>query len=91
MGTDEDRFMLSAHCRDFTAGKQVMSVGRAFRATARVGLRTRSGNWDEPQDDPFATTGKKVSLIFKPDVFSYLGIHRGNSHNIKPSMYMIDL
>lgn len=90
-GTDPNRFMLSAHCPDFTAAKEVMAAGKAVRVAAKEGLRTIAGDWGELQDDPFAPVSKKVALMFKPDVFSYLGIHRNNPYGIKPSLYVLDL
>lgn len=90
-GIDPDRFMVSAHCPDFTDRQETMTVGKCLRAVAREGIRAPAGDWGELHDNPFAAKGKKVSLAFKPDVFSHLGIHRNNPYNIKVSLYTIDL
>lgn len=90
-GTDNNRYMFGLHAADFTDQRQVMAIGKAFRALARRGLRAPAGEWGELQDDPFAKEGKKVALTFKPDVFSYLNLHRNNPHGIRPSVYSIEL
>ena len=68
-----------------------MAAGKALRSAAREGLRSPSGDWGELKDDPFAAPGKKVSLTFKPDVFTYLNLHRANTYGIRPTVYSIDL
>jgi len=90
-GTDAHRFMLSAHCPDFTDRHHTVATGKSLRAAAREGLRAPAGTWGELCDDPFAAPGKKVSLVFKPDIFSHLGIHRNNPYHIKTSLYVLDL
>jgi len=90
-GIDPDRFMLSAHCGDFTDRHQTMAVGKSLRAAAREGLHCPAGSWGELRDDPFAAREKKVALLFKPDVFSHLGIHRNNPYGIKTALFVLDL
>eukprot|EP00933_Yihiella_yeosuensis_P047014 TRINITY_DN4263_c3_g1_i1.p1 TRINITY_DN4263_c3_g1~~TRINITY_DN4263_c3_g1_i1.p1 ORF type:complete len:448 (-),score=71.73 TRINITY_DN4263_c3_g1_i1:117-1439(-) len=90
-GTDPTRFMLSAHCCDFTDARSVMAVGKCLRAVARNGLRSASGDWGELQDDPFAAPGKKVSLVFKPEVFTRLNLHKNNPYGIKTTLYFLSL
>ncbi|CAK0793096.1 unnamed protein product, partial [Prorocentrum cordatum] len=90
-GTDPDKYMLTVHCVDFTDHRQVMALGKALRSLARQGLRAPAGDWGELRDDPFATRGKRVALYFKPDVFTYLNIHRKNPYGIRTTLHQIDL
>jgi len=90
-GIDRDKFMLSAHTPDFTDRRLTTAIGKSLRAAAREGLRSPVGDWGELRDDPFAAPGKKVALVFKPDVFSYLGLHRNNPYGIKTTLFSIDL
>ena len=87
----DQKFMLSAHATDFTDRQAIMSLGKSLRAAARHGLRSPSGDWGELLDDPFAGPGKKVSLVFKPEVFSKLNLHKNNPLGIKTSLYSLDL
>jgi len=89
--SDQKRFMISAHAPDFTDQKSVMSLGKSLRAAARHGLRCPSGDWGELLDDPFAAPEKKVSLVFKPDVFSRLSLHKNNPYGIKTTLFVLDL
>lgn len=90
-GMDPNKYMLSARTVDFTDQQQTMRVGKQLRLAAREGLRCPIGDWGELRDDPFAAPGKKVTLAFKPDVYTHLGIHRNNSHGIRPALYILDL
>ena len=87
----DQRFMLSAHAVDFTDRQAIMTLGKSLRAAARHGLRSCAGDWGELLDDPFAGKGKKVSLVFKPEVFSKLNLHKNNPLGIKTSLYSLDL
>ncbi|CAJ1372473.1 unnamed protein product [Effrenium voratum] len=89
--SNENRYMLSAHVSDFTDRQSVMSLGKCLRAAARQGLCCPSGRWGELLDDPFASPGKKVSLVFKPEVFSRLNLNKKNPYGIKTTLYMLDL
>lgn len=89
--TDADRYMLSAHCADFTNVKEVMGVGKSLRASAREGLRGPAGDWGELHDDPFSEPKKRPVLVFKPDVFTKLSLHRNNRFGMKISLYSLDL
>eukprot|EP00438_Fugacium_kawagutii_P028308 Skav219883 [mRNA] locus=scaffold777:416045:419923:- [translate_table: standard] len=71
--------------------ESVMSLGKSLRAAARHGLRCYNGDWGELLDDPFAAPGKKVSLVFKPDVFSRLSLHKNNPYGIKTTLHVLDL
>mmetsp|Transcript_127247 Transcript_127247/g.245422 ORF Transcript_127247/g.245422 Transcript_127247/m.245422 type:complete len:667 (-) Transcript_127247:94-2094(-) len=90
-GTDTDKYMLSVHCDDFTNQREVMGIGKVLRAAARQGIRAPSGTWGELRDDPFAAPEKKVMLVFKPEVFTVLTLHRNNPYGIKTTLYTIDL
>ncbi|CAE7744819.1 unnamed protein product, partial [Symbiodinium pilosum] len=90
-GTDPAKYMLSAHTPDFTDQQSVMSLGKSLRAAARNGLRCVAGDWGELRDDPFAAPGKKVSLVFKPDVFTRLNMHKKNAYGIKTTLHVLDL
>lgn len=89
--TDQKKFMISAHTMDFTDQRSVMSLGKSLRAAARHGLRCYQGDWGELLDDPFAARAKKVSLVFKPDVFSRLSLHKNNPYGIKTTLHVLDL
>eukprot|EP00929_Paragymnodinium_shiwhaense_P032428 TRINITY_DN17967_c0_g1_i1.p1 TRINITY_DN17967_c0_g1~~TRINITY_DN17967_c0_g1_i1.p1 ORF type:complete len:785 (+),score=165.94 TRINITY_DN17967_c0_g1_i1:149-2503(+) len=91
-GTDAEKFMLSARCLDFRDKQSCGAVGQKLSHCARQGLRgPPRGSWGEMQDDPFAAKEKKVQLVFKPDIFGHLGIHRNNPYGLKPSIYSLEL
>ncbi|CAE7389880.1 unnamed protein product, partial [Symbiodinium natans] len=90
-GTDPTKYMLSAHTPDFTDQQSVMALGKTLRVAARSGLRSPAGDWGELRDDPFAAPGKKVSLVFKPDVFTRLNLHKKNAYGIKTTLHVLDL
>ncbi|CAE7776648.1 unnamed protein product, partial [Symbiodinium microadriaticum] len=90
-GTDPTKYMFSAHTPDFTDAQSVMALGKSLRAAARSGLRSPAGDWGELRDDPFAAPGKKASLVFKPDVFTRLNLHKKNAYGIKTTLHVLDL